>query len=548
MISKFRSWNLSLERITLLKRQAPKKQRRFRPKQNGPQRWTLPDLDRSLEQKSDLLQCVYLNEPTLVFAGKQVCEDPKTGLTAAGPYSKTDSTRREQVRIGIVGPADAVDRAVQFLSRLSRPIEQSGKTDAVLHPSFPGLNHGEPFQIEIVTQHVWHRTLKRKDIVQILDTDDFTERVGLLTAAVVAEVRALYKLDPRPDVVICAMSEDIEEACRVGIAKHDAEKKVEENQIDEDIQELIGDSTEDDDESDEVDTEAARSFRRGLKAGCLNLLPTQLIWHRTLAGTKGVQDAATRAWNLSVALLYKAGVVPWRLSETIDGTCFVGISFFHKDKARSAILRTSVAQAFSERGEGFVLEGDEFSWDENNEFERTPHLSRIQSRKLLERVLKVYREQLNIPPRKVVIHKTSKYIDEEIEGFQDALSDVPQYAMVTINRRGIYCFRPGNRPVLRGTLVDFGGKAGLVFTTGYVPFLRCYPGLRIPHALEITENWGSLTLHEVAEDILKLTKLNWNSAAFYCRDPITIAFAQKVGDILKMSKVQNPAVQYRFYM
>jgi len=36
---------------------------------------------------------------------------------------------------------------------------------------------------------------------------------------------------------------------------------------------------------------------------------------------------------------------------------------------------------------------------------------------------------------------------------------------------------------------------------GYVPFLRCYTGFRIPQPLEILENWGSLPFREAAEDI-----------------------------------------------
>jgi hypothetical protein len=108
--------------------------------------------------------------------------------------------------------------------------------------------------------------------------------------------------------------------------------------------------------------------------------------------------------------------------------------------------------------------------------------------------------------------------------------------------------RPGNKPVLRGTTVHFGEKKGLVFTIGYIPFLRLYPGFRIPQPLEISENWGSLSFYEVANDLLRLTKLNWNTAAFSCVDPITLAFSKRVGEILKMANVENPALHYRYYM
>lgn len=507
------------------------------------------------------LSCGYLAEPDLAFGGKALCVDPRTGLAAFGPYSKTDPTRRQTIRLGIVGPGDAIDRAVSLLERFSQRIEQSDKVNAVLHPPFPGLNSADPFQVEIVSHQVWRRPLKSADVTMVEGDPDFKSRIRRLLSAVLIEIRALKALDSGPDVVIVAMSQRLEELCRVGIAKYE-ERQPETKEGDEeedaspDITEEIeaeSSSTAPSDEEENAESdpedEGARSFRRGLKAECLDLLPTQLLWHRTLAGTRGVQDLATRAWHLSVALLYKAQIIPWRLADVLEGSCFVGVSFFHDDEARSSSLRTSVAQAFTERGEGFVLQGESFDWDTRREIEKSPHLSRDNARKLLERVLQVYTDQLGGQgPRKVVIHKSSRFTDEERAGFEDALTKIPQYAMITIQRRGLFCLRPGNKPTLRGTIIDFGDKRGLVYTMGYVPFLRCYTGFRVPQPLEILENWGSLPFREAAEDILKLTKLNWNSAAFNCRDPITLAFARRVGEILKMAKGKEPALYYRYYM
>src|SRR4051812_44142196 len=81
-----------------------------------------------------------ISEPALIFANQQVCEDPKTGLTAFGPYSKTDVTRKAIIRIGVVGPAEAIDRALQLIERMGSPIPFSEKLDAMLHPGFPGLS------------------------------------------------------------------------------------------------------------------------------------------------------------------------------------------------------------------------------------------------------------------------------------------------------------------------------------------------------------------------------------------------------------------------
>jgi hypothetical protein len=526
--------------------------RRKLPAKPVQHRWEAPQFDTLLAKSGTSLQCQYLQEPSLVFAGKQQCEDPRTGLTAYGPYSKTEPSRRQQVRVGIVGPAEAIDKAVGFLAGMANRIDPSGKTDAVLHPAFPGIGAGEPFQIELVTQSIWQRPLKPRDLALVEGNPDFMERVGLLLSAVTTEIKALKALDSGPDVVICAMSKTLEDLCRVGIAAYDREQAASDDGIDaEDIAEMVGEVEEEerqDEASGEPDSEAARSFRRGLKAECLDLLPTQLMWNRTLSGGAGVQDLATRAWNLTVALLYKAEVIPWRLLDVIEGSCFVGVSFFHEDEAKSSTLRTSVAQAFTERGEGFVLRGKSFDWDRRKTGEGAPHLSEAQAQSLLKDVLDVYTDQVGAPPRKVVLHKTSRYTEEERKGFEAALAGISHYGMLTLGRRGVFCLRPGKKAVLRGTVMDFGQKRGLVYTVGYVPFLRCYPGFRIPQPIEITENWGSVSLTEAATDILKLTKLNWNTSAFNCREPITVAFAKRVGDILKLAKGKQPALHYRYYM
>jgi hypothetical protein len=501
------------------------------------------------------LACTLIPEPNLIFAGKHTCEDPKTGLLAFGPYSKTDATRRTEVRIGVVGPAEAIDRALNLVERMCAAIPHSDKLDALLHPSFPGVNDCDPFQVQFITQPVWCRSMRPADVARVENHPEFPARIKLLIDAVAAEVDALSKLDVPPDVVLVVMTEKLEKQCRVGIAQHDREQREatdDEDDLEDVTEQVGGDGAEDGEEDEEEEKHAreteARSFRRGLKAACLDVLPTQLLWHRTLAGGRGIQDLATLAWNLTVALLYKARIVPWRLADVIEGACFVGISFFRPDEADAKTLQTSVAQAFTDRGEGFVLQGKTFQWDAKKQKEKAPHLKREDAQELLERVLKLYADQVHGSPRRLIIHKTSRFTEAERKGFEAALGGISEYALVTIGRRGIFSLRPGNKATLRGTAVDFGQKRGLIYTSGYVPFLRCYPGFRVPQPLEIMENWGSLPFREVAADLMRLTKLNWNTAAFNCVDPITLAFARRIGDILKMAKTDNPAMQYRYYM
>lgn len=43
-----------------------------------------------------------------------------------------------------------------------------------------------------------------------------------------------------------------------------------------------------------------------------------------------LQDEATRAWNLHIALYYKADGTPWRMPRRDSdlSTCYVGVSFY----------------------------------------------------------------------------------------------------------------------------------------------------------------------------------------------------------------------------
>ena len=79
-----------------------------------------------------------------------------------------------------------------------------------------------------------------------------------------------------------------------------------------------------------------KNLRRGIKAEAMRYgIPTQIVWPRTLnldpsKTTKrelSSQDIATKAWNFTTALYYKAGGTPWRLKNIDPSVCFVGISF-----------------------------------------------------------------------------------------------------------------------------------------------------------------------------------------------------------------------------
>lgn len=298
-----------------------------------------------------------------------------------------------------------------------------------------------------------------------------------------------------------------------------------------------------------------QNLRRGLKAEAMRFgVPTQLVWPRTLRlletdtpGEGRVEDLATRAWNFVTALYHNAGGSPWRLAELEDNVCFVCVSFYREIGSSRPSLRTSMAQAFTSSGDGYVLRGSSFEWNKSTP---SPHLDAESAAALMRDVLDLYqRQNRGALPGRLVVHKSSRYWDEELAGFQEATEIVPRTDFVALGWRGVQFSRPGDYPPLRGTYVKFSETDLLLYTVGYVPFLRTYPGARVPRPLDIVQHVGDSSWDMVLRGILALTKMNWNTAYFACAEPITVAFSRRVGQILaELPPDITPRPEYRFYM
>ena len=71
----------------------------------------------------------------------------------------------------------------------------------------------------------------------------------------------------------------------------------------------------------------------------------------------------------------------------------------------------------------------------------------------------------------------------------------------------------------------------------------------VPSPLEITDHRGDTSRIHLLREVLVLTKMNWNSAAFCESSPITLRFSRQVGEILQeVPRDQVPLPQYAYYM
>ena len=268
------------------------------------------------------------------------------------------------------------------------------------------------------------------------------------------------------------------------------------------------------------------------------------------AEKKQLQDEATRAWNLYTALYYKAGGSLWRLVRDPSqlSACYIGISFY-KDLDETRLL-TSTAQVFNERGEGIILRGGSAQISKDD---KQIHLSLDDSYNLLKEALGIYWQEHKNFPARVVVHKSSIHNSEEISGFKRALRDFsidPEQAdFLSITRSNTRLFRGNRYPPLRGTFFDIGGNFYVLYTKGSVDFFSAYPGLYIPHPLAFRCDQTAETPLFLAQEILALTKMNWNNTQFDGSEPITLHASRQVSSILKHLAPNDPyEPYYRFYM
>lgn len=165
--------------------------------------------------------------------------------------------------------------------------------------------------------------------------------------------------------------------------------------------------------------------------------------------------------------------------------------------------------------------------------------------------LREYHDAVKQTPKRLVLHKTSNYNDAEIEGFKQAAKKyfIHQVDLVTIIDSDFRLYRENAYPPLRGTQLSFEEKRHLLYTRGSVPYYETYTGKYIPSPIDVRLFEYDESPNLICEEILALTKMNWNNTQFDRRLPITIECARNVGDILKyLDEDDVMQLKYSFYM
>lgn len=501
-----------------------------------------------------MIEFEFLREPKLQFGQFFEHEDSKTGLAEFGPFGKNiEGLHKSEIKLGFIGTGETIGGVKDWIAECGRTIESHNvkvikprkakddtpklfeeepdpafqRTYKILNRDFVGFSKESNWNCEFQINQRWEKELRPQDIKRLLKIEDKEQRITELVAFFDEQIKGVAKTPPAPDIIVLALTPEIETSA----------------------------------ESVKVAGNYHLNFRRALKAAAMRHgKPIQIVRRSTITGKgRELQEQATRAWNFCTAMYYKADAVPWRLVGLAADTCFVGIDFYVAPSSKSRTsIRCSVAQAFDHLGQGVVLRSeDPFEWDAEK-LGASPHMPTEVARKLIAKTLSEYARVRDTHPRRVVVHKSSRYWGDEhpdyneLAGLYEGIqSEAPKCHtdFVTLAQSGVRLFRQGMYPPARGTYFALADVQHFVYTMGYVPYLETYPGSYVPEPWQIVEHHGGSAPKDLLREVLALTKINVNNCSYADGVPITLSFSHKVGEVMKhIPEGSTVETGYKFYM
>lgn len=494
---------------------------------------------------------LFLEEPELLFGYGQTSRDPREGLFLFGPLR--DGVMPLRVRVGVVGTPEGIRLYSNWVRRVSRPIAPPGDTTtSVFYPGFREL-----YGIE------WPETpdavcaIGAAAISTTLRIENRHEAVFRTVSLFVDAIgKSLLEEESQPDIWFVVVPDEVYAFARPQSYVPQRERVKSDALMNARLARQLSREP----SLFEDDMKAAEpfmfdlDFHNQLKVRLLEkLVVTQIVRESTLdsenqLSKRRLQDAATVAWNLSLSTYYKSGGKPWRVANVRDGVCYVGLVFKKDGMGPTEDYACCGTQMFLTGGDGMVFKGRLGDWYSSKT--REYHLTRETAREVCESVIDAFTRLTGHAPKELFIHGKTRFNAEEWAGFCEGAPSETKVVAVRITRSDEFkLYRPGRMPVIRGTAVKSSEKVSYLWTSGYVPDLRTYPGWETPNPLRIEVCMGEAPIETVVRDVFMLTKLNFNTCIYGDGLPVTLRFADAVGEILTAApKVPDAPLPFRHYI
>ncbi len=488
-----------------------------------------------------------LPEPMLEFGYKQQLEDPRNGLFLFGPIV---DRKPSQIRAGVVGTPKGVSIFRTWLENANRLIP--AVSDQSIHQfAFPGFEAA--FRTPWPSIPAVEIAVSSTDVANSIRQSDryraIYETVTLFERPI---RRQLREDDAQVDVWFVVIPDEVWRLGRPFSRLTRTEAVYSGRSIGARVaRRLFREPSLFAEEMDAAEIYRYElNFHHQLKARLIRSRAViQVVREEDDEGhQRKLQDPATVAWNLCTTAFFKSGGRPWKLASVREGVCYVGLVF----KMNTVDLGTGNAccgaQMFLDSGDGLVFKGAMGPW--YSEKIREFHLPKSEAKDLMTRLVQSYVEEHGRAPSELFIHGRTRFNDEEWAGFREAVPPETNLVGVRIIRsQEMKLFRSGATPVLRGSTFRLGRNRALLWTTGFIHQLNTYPGREVPNPLLVEICRGEADLDIVLHDVMGLTKVNFNACLFADGLPVTLRFADAVGEILTAAPILPGApLPFRHYI
>lgn len=498
-------------------------------------------------------QINYLQEPSLTFAHGQKALDPRDGLMLFGPF---DSKKiKGQASIGIIGPSDLRQKMIAYLKQIHDKVVP--ESDPKKHPYFPGLESA--FGLYINFDNIPELEVSQRDIDDALKQTNSNIRVHNLVNLYVEKLLVYSKEQEIPvGVWLVVIPESVyiygRPKSRIKITEDTISYKPSKDLLDEHSLFLFDDLQEEAEQiryayQFEVD------FHNQLKARLLeSTIVTQIIRESKIS-TEGFnkrqlkqenQIKTAKAWNIAAALYYKSGGLPWKMGEVRDGVCYLGLVYKKTNENNNNAC--CAAQMFLDSGDGMVFRGNVGPWwnPETKEF----HLQSKDAKEIINQSIQSYFDRFNTYPKEIFIHAKTYFDDNEWEGFEEAIDGKCKIIGVRIrDDHSFKLYRHNQYCIPRGMMFQYDVNKTYLWTKGFVPRLKTQIGLETPNPIDIQITRGQADIETVCKDILSLTKLNYNACIYGDGLPVTLKFADSIGEILTAGKnIKTGILPFKYYI
>lgn len=414
-----------------------------------------------------------LQEPYLLFHMRRKFTSPRTGLTKAGPYD-AEFNRGNDIYVGLIADSSNAHNAKKFVQHLGKG-------------------------------HKYYRGFKSIfKVNNLVFGDEYVKIVEGISSNILQSVENAYlelaeKLPDKSVIIVVANDEVIEKSyTRVKALRFSYTKKT---------------------------------------------IRLQLIKRSTLEKALSDETALDfTLFNVATAIYTKAGGTPWVLErQLIPAGIFIGIAFTRPKVVsfsgqRKEIFYYGVLTVYNKFGKYVNMSARGIRMEvSGNRIRGTKglYIPRSDMIQMLSQIINIH------TPPVVIIHKSARFHVDEIEAVRHVLkSKEISYALIHIESSNPYRGYGEDQydaTAVRGDLIidkELSNRA-ILFTTGCTQGdqgiqKRSKPGTPRPLELEVEENTTPYSIRDFAQQVLGLTKLDWNTTDLEVRMPITIKYARKV--------------------